>query len=265
MPVLASMLQRSLDSSNAPVAYLAVAALWHLAADDGGAAVAAGGAIPPVVQLLLARRGQLISQTDVVAVGALLAIAQQKVEQLAWGIIEHNGVRVLLALIERRSTAGAAGEAEARALVYAAAALGWLAGHNAECKAAVVAAGSVRSLASLLSHSSTDELRAAADALRVALRDCTAATAAFAEAQAAPAVVGLLHSLNQEVQQQAAGVLSTSAWNHAANSADILAAGALQLLAQLLQMPGHPAQQWAAVTVCNLCRMQPEAAAAAIQ
>jgi len=99
VPVLASMLQRSLDSSNAPVAYLAVAALWHLAADDGGAAVAAGGAIPPVVQLLLARRGQLFSQTDVVAVGALLAIAQQKVEQLALGLIEHNGLRLPLVLV----------------------------------------------------------------------------------------------------------------------------------------------------------------------
>ncbi len=153
------MLQGSLDSGNAGLQLPASVALFRLMACDGGAAaVAAGGAIPPLVQLLLARRGQPIAEADRAAVGALLTIAQEVAEQHASAAIQQSGAPALLALIERRSTASAAGQMEEQALLFAAAALRHLAGHDAECQAAVVAAGGVRGLASLLSQGSTELL-----------------------------------------------------------------------------------------------------------
>ena len=261
-----SMLERSLDSGSATVQESTAATLWHLAGCGGGAAaVAACGAIPLLVQLLLAGRGQPISQADSAAAGAMFHFVEFKSDQLGQDIIEQGSVPALLALIERRKHAGAGKAAENRALWSAAATLGFLAEHNAECQAAVVAAGGVHSLASLLRSSCAEVQFSAADALRVLLHCSMAAQAAFAEAHAAPAAVRLLSSPSREAQRHAAGVLGNAAYSDPGNSAAILAAGAMQPLVQLLRTPDHPAQEWAALTVCNLCLMQPEAAAAAIQ
>ncbi len=244
---------------------MAANTLWELASCEGGkAALAAGGSVRPLVQLLLAWRGQPISETDMAAAGALGAMAQENPE-LALEVVNHGGVPALLALIERRSTASAAASDEELALQNAAGTMSWLAYHGGECQAAVVAAGSVRSLASLLSNGNATVQYAAAEALRGMLGACPAAAAAFEEAQAAPAAVRLLSSPSQRLQQHAAGVLGNAAADHAVNSAAILAAGAMQPLVQLLRTPGHSGHKWAAVTVDNLCLMQPEAAAAAIQ
>ncbi len=267
---LVSMLQGSMGSGREAVQMGATAALWQLALCNGGAAaVAAAGAIGPFVQLLLARRGQPLSLADMAAAGALLEVAavagEQLQLQLAMDVIEQGGLPALLAVIERRSPACAAGGFEEGALTFAASATGWLACHGGNCQAAVVAAGSVHSLASLLSHGSSAVQRAATDALRIALRRSPAAAAAFAEAQGAPAAVQLLHSSDLEVREHVTEALCSAACHDATCCAAILAAGAMQPLVQLLRTPGRVAQACAADTLGNLCVMQPEAAAAAIQ
>ena len=213
------------------------------------------------MELLLAsnRNAQPIGKVDLAAVGVLHTIAAAG-KELAWKLVELGVVPPLLALIERRTTAGAVGAAEERALRYAADVLGCLADDYGEMQTVVSQAGSVPCLARLLGHSSADVQRSAANALRCGLCDCPAAQAAFAEAAAAPAVVRLLHSQNQQVQQQAAGVLGNAACDCAASSAAILAAGAVPTLVHLLCTPCHPAHEWAATTVQNLCAMQPAVA-----
>ena len=266
IPLLVSMLQHSLDSGDAAVQESAADALWHLAALDGGpATVEAAGAIPPLVALLLARRGQPILKTDSAAAGALGAIGQTGNLQLALEIVRHGSVPALATVIERRTLAGPVEFFEERALVRAATALGALADFEEDCQEPVVAAGSVRPLASLLSHGSFDVQLAAAGALRAVLAGCKTAVAEFTEAQAVPIAAGVLHSTSQPMQRDATGMLSNAAADNAANSAEMLAAGAMQQLVQLLRTPGHPGHEWAAVTVGSLCRMQPEAAIAAIQ
>ena len=265
IPILVGMLQSGLSSSKSDLRLPATITLCSLATCDGGAAVAAGGGIQPIVELLVAGRGQPIREPDMAAAGVLLTAADAGTKQLAHRVLELGGVPALLALLERRGTAGAADATEEHALVCAAIALSSLAERGEGEAAQVTRAGSVRHLVGLLSHGSAEVQGAAADGLRGLLRYSTSAREAFAELRAAPVVVRLLYSPNRGVQDQAAGVLGNAARDCAANSAAILAAGAVPPLVQLLRTPGHPAHEFAAATVANLCFMQPAAAAAAVE
>lgn len=228
IPPLARMLKSSLSSSKATLQLSATAALCNLAASGdgaGAAAVVAAGAVPPLVEVLLARAGQHIAEVDSVAARALNVIIQTG-QELAWGVVQRGGLPALLALIDRRTTAGTAWRLEEQALECAALALASLAASGGESQAAMGAAGSVPRLAALLSHRSINVQGASTDALRAALHCSAAAQVAFAQAHAAPAVVCLLRSPSRDTQQDAAGVLGNAAADNTACCADILAAGA---------------------------------------
>ena len=266
---LVTMLQSGMSSGSTTIQLSAAAALRNLAACDGGAVeVAAAGAIQPLVELLLARQGQPLDEVDAAAAGALWGFAAQG-KQLGLEVAQHGGVPTLLWLLERRSMFSVYGTSELIAdttLMGAAATLACVAAFDEESQAAAVAAGGVQRLAALLSHPDADVQYATADALRALLtKGSQAAKAAFAEAQAAPAAIRLLGSPSERVQTHAAGVLGNATGDSAANSANLLSAGAMQPLVQLLRTPGHPAHEWAAIAVGNLAVMQPEAALAAIE